>query len=163
MRNKRATRLVQAAMIAAIYVIATFMVQAVNLASGVIQIRISEALTILPVFTLAAIPGLTIGCFLSNLLTGCMPLDVVCGSLATLIGGIGTYLLRKSPRLSALPPVLANTLILPFVLAFVYGAKGSIWFFMLTIGIGEIISCYFLGNILRKILCKYQKQIFETD
>ena len=89
MRNKKVLLIVQAALIAAIYVVLTYFISAFNLASGAIQVRISEALTILPVFTPAAIPGLFIGCLLSNLLTGCMPLDVVFGSLATLIGKNG--------------------------------------------------------------------------
>ena len=95
MRNKKVLLIVQAALIAAIYVVLTYFISAFNLASGAIQVRISEALTSLPVFTPAAIPGLFIGCLLSNLLTGCMPLDVVFGSLATLIGACGTYALRK--------------------------------------------------------------------
>ena len=90
MRNKKVLLIVQAALIAAIYVVLTYFISAFNLASGAIQVRISEALTILPVFTPAAIPGLFIGCLLSNLLTGCMPLDVVFGSLATQIGACGT-------------------------------------------------------------------------
>ena len=83
MRNKKVLRITQAAMIAAIYVVLTVFISAFNLASGAIQVRISEALTILPVFTPEAIPGLFLGCLISNLVTGCMPLDVVFGSLAT--------------------------------------------------------------------------------
>ena len=108
MRNKKVLLIVQAALIAAIYVVLTYFISAFNLASGAIQVRISEALTILPVFTPAAIPGLFIGCLLSNLLTGCMPLDVVFGSLATLIGACGTYALRKHKWLAPLPPIVAN-------------------------------------------------------
>ena len=122
MRNKKVLLIVQAALIAAIYVVLTYFISAFNLASGAIQVRISEALTILPVFTPAAIPGLFIGCLLSNLLTGCMPLDVVFGSLATLIGACGTYALRKHKWLAPLPPIVANTVIVPFVLAYVYMA-----------------------------------------
>ena len=88
--------LVQAAMIAALYVVLTFAANALGLANYVVQIRFSEALTILPFFTPAAIPGLFVGCMLSNILTGCMPLDIVFGSLATLIGAFGTYALRKN-------------------------------------------------------------------
>ena len=95
MRNKKVLFLTQAAVIAAIYVVLTIFISAFNLASGAIQVRISEALTILPFFTPAAIPGLAIGCLLSNLLTGAAVYDVVFGSLATLLGAVGTYLLRK--------------------------------------------------------------------
>lgn len=87
--------LTQGAMIAALYVVLTFIANLAGLASSVIQLRLSEALTILPVFTAAAVPGLAVGCVLANLLTGCAVWDVVFGSLATLIGAIGTRLCAK--------------------------------------------------------------------
>lgn len=128
MRNKKVLFLTQAAVIAAIYVVLTIFISAFNLASGAIQVRISEALTILPFFTPAAIPGLAIGCLLSNLLTGAAVYDVVFGSLATLLGAVGTYLLRKHKFLCTLPPVIANMVIIPFVLRYGYGlADGSWW------------------------------------
>lgn len=163
MRNKKVLRITQAAMIAAIYVVLTFFVSAFNLASGAIQVRISEALTILPVFTPAAVPGLFLGCLISNLVTGCMPLDVVFGSLATLIGACGTYALRKHKWLAPLPPIVANTIVVPFVLRYVYLAEGTIPFFMLTVGIGEVISCYLLGSILHRVLDRYKEHIFKED
>ena len=163
MRNKKVLRITQAAMIAAIYVVLTVFISAFNLASGAIQVRISEALTILPVFTPAAIPGLFLGCLISNLVTGCMPLDVVFGSLATLIGACGTYALRKHKWLAPLPPIVANTIIVPFVLRYVYLAEGTIPFFMLTVGIGEVISCYLLGSILHRVLYRYKEHIFKED
>ena len=163
MRNKKVLRVTQAAMIAAIYVVLTVFISAFNLASGAIQVRISEALTILPVFTPAAIPGLFLGCLISNLVTGCMPLDVVFGSLATLIGACGTYALRKHKWLAPLPPIVANTIIVPFVLRYVYLAEGTIPFFMLTVGIGEVISCYLLGSILHRVLDRYKEHIFKED
>ena len=163
MRNKKVLRITQAAMIAAIYVVLTVFISAFNLASGAILVRISEALTILPVFTPAAIPGLFLGCLISNLVTGCMPLDVVFGSLATLIGACGTYALRKHKWLAPLPPIIANTIIVPFVLRYVYLAEGTIPFFMLTVGIGEVISCYLLGSILHRVLDRYKEHIFKED
>jgi len=161
MRNKKVLFVAQAALIAAIYVVLTYFVSAFHLASGAIQVRISEALTILPFFTPAAIPGLAIGCLLSNLLTGCLPMDVVFGSLATLIGAVGSYLLRRYKWLVPLPPVVANTVIVPYVLAYVYGAEGTIPFFMLTVGIGEVISCYVIGGILLNALLPYRNVIFK--
>ena len=163
MRNKKVLRITQAAMIAAIYVVLTVFISAFNLASGAIQVRISEALTILPVFTPAAVPGLFLGCLISNLVTGCMPLDVVFGSLATLIGACGTYALRKHKWLAPLPPIVANTIVVPFVLRYVYLAEGTIPFFMLTVGIGEVISCYLLGSILHRVLDRYKEHIFKED
>ena len=153
--------LTQAAMITAIYVVLTVFISAFNLASGVIQVRISEALTILPVFTNAAVPGLFAGCLISNLITGCAPFDVVFGSIATLIGAVGTYALRKrSPVIAAIPPILSNTLIIPFVLKFVYDFPGSIPFFMLTVGAGEIISCGVLGVALYSALTPVKNRLF---
>ena len=119
MRNKKVLFVTQAAMIAAVYIVLTYFVSAFNLASGAIQVRISEALTILPYFTPAAIPGLFIGCLLSNLLTGSMLLDVIFGSLATLLGALGTYTLRQHKFLLTLPPVLSNAIIVPLLLKFV--------------------------------------------
>lgn len=161
MRNKKVTFITQAAMIAALYVVLTLLANALGLANHAIQVRFSEALTILPFFTPAAIPGLWIGCVLSNLLTGCMPLDIVFGSLATLIGAVGTYVFRKYKWMAPVPPIIANTLIVPFILAYVYGAEGSIPFFMLTVGIGEVVSCGILGMILFQVLQKYRHVIFR--
>ena len=163
MRNKKVLFVAQAALIAAIYVVLTYFISAFHLASGAIQVRISEALTILPFFTPAAIPGLAIGCFLSNLLTGCLPMDVIFGSLATFIGAVGSYLLRKHKWLVPLPPVLANVMIVPYVLAYVYGAEGSIPFFMVTVGIGEVISCYVLGSVLMNALQPYRNILFKNN
>ena len=163
MRNKKVLLIAQAALIAALYFVLTYFISAFGLASGVIQVRISEALTVLPVFTQAAIPGLFVGCLISNLVTGCMPLDVIFGSLATLLGALGTYALRRHRWLAPLPPIVANTIIVPFVLAYVYEAEGTIPFFMLTVGIGEVISCYVLGGILLQVLKRYRNVIFRQE
>ena len=170
MRNKKVLLIVQAALIAAIYVVLTCFISAFNLASGAIQVRISEALTILPVFTPAAIPGLFIGCLLSNLLTGAMLPDVVFGSLATLLGALGSYALRKHSFLVTLPPVIANMAIIPFVLRYAYGltfivhgVDVSIPFQALTVGAGEVVSCCILGTVLIKALTPYRHIIFQTD
>lgn len=147
--------LTQGAMIAALYVVLTFIANLAGLASGVIQLRLSEALTILPIFTVAAVPGLAVGCVLANLLTGCAVWDVVFGSLATLIGAIGTRLLRKkSPVLAVLPPILANAIIVPLVLQRVYGVSDAYWYLAMTVGAGEIISCGILGLLLYSSLKK---------
>lgn len=161
MNNKKVLFLTQAALIAALYVVLTFVANSLGLASNAIQVRFSEALTILPFFTPAAIPGLFVGCFLSNLLTGCVPLDVIFGSLATLLGAILTYKLRKFKWLAPVPPILANTIIVPFILAYVYQFEGSIPYFMLTVGIGEVISCGVLGMVLLFSLQPYRDKIFK--
>ena len=165
MRNKKVLFLTQAAVIAAIYVVLTIFISAFNLASGAIQVRISEALTILPFFTPAAIPGLAIGCPLSNLLTGAAVYDVVFGSLATLLGAVGTYLLRKHKFLC-----IANMVIIPFVLRYGYGLAMEVGghdvaipFYMLTVGAGEVICCCILGSILLNALAKMRNVIFKNE
>ena len=95
-KNQQRVRFITlAAIIAALYVVLTLVSAAFGLSSGVIQVRISESLCILAFFTPAAIPGMTIGCLVSNLVTGANVLDVVFGTLATLLGVYGGYLLRK--------------------------------------------------------------------
>ena len=147
--RKKTLFITQAAIIAALYVVLTLVSAAFGLDKGAIQLRISEALTVLPFFTPAAIPGLTIGCLLSNLFCGALPPDVLFGSLATLIGAVGTYFLgRKVKWLSALPPIAANVLIVPWVLKLAYHAKGAVPYFALTVFIGEFVCCGILGTIL---------------
>lgn len=162
-KMKPALFIAQAAMIAAIYVVLTYFINAFNLASGAIQVRISEALTILPVFTPAAIPGLFIGCLLSNTLTGCVIWDIVFGSLATLIAAVCTYLLRNTKFLFTLPPVFANAIIVPFVLKYAYKIGDAYWFLFVTVGIGEVISVCVLGFILKNVLSKYANTLFRLD
>lgn len=161
MQNKKVLRLTQAAMIAALYVVLTALANAFGLANYAIQIRFSEALTILPYFHPAAIPGLFLGCLLSNLLTGCMPLDVIFGSLATLLGAFGTYCLRKYKWAAPLPPILANVIIVPYILKFVYQFEGSLTYFRLTVGAGEVISCGILGMLLLFSLEKYSPKLMS--
>lgn len=162
MKQNKTVFLTKAAAIAALYVILTLLANTMGLANYSIQVRFSEALTILPAFTPAAIPGLFIGCLLSNILTGCIVWDIVFGPLATLLGALGTYLLRKKSKwLATIPPILFNTLIIPFVLSYAYQFEGSLPYFILTVGIGEIISCGILGMILYSALSKYRKHLFE--
>lgn len=142
---------------AALYVVLTFVAQAFGLASGAIQVRLSEALTILPVFTAPAVPGLAVGCVLANLLTGCAPWDVVFGSLATLLGAIGTRLLKNKPYLAWIPPVISNVAIVPLVLQKVYGLTDAWWYLALTVGAGEVIACGLLGMLLYHAVSKMDK------
>lgn len=153
-------KMTQAAIIAALYVVLTYLAGMLGLASGAIQIRFSEALTILPVFTPAAIPGLFAGCILSNLFTGCALPDIIFGSLATLIGAVFTRKLRKLPYLAPVPPIVANTVIVPFVLLYAYGVK-PLWLSFLTVFAGELISCGILGMLLYLVMKKRAARIFE--
>ena len=157
--KKKTKFLSHAAIIAALYVILTYLANILGLASGAIQIRFSEALVILPVFTVAAIPGLFIGCFISNILSGCIIWDVIFGSIATLLGAIFTYSLRSHKKLASLPPILSNTIIIPLVLKFAYGLPAGLGYFVLTVGIGEIVSCGIFGTVLLLYLQKYENAI----
>ena len=158
MNSKKLVFICQAAVIAALYVVLTYVFSA--FASGVIQVRVSEALTILPAFTPAAIPGLVIGCLLSNTLTGCVLLDIIFGSVATLIGALGSYALRRHTWLVPIPPIVSNMIIVPFVLRYAYGATDAFPFMIATVGAGEIISCYLLGMLLYGALKKMNHSLF---
>ena len=160
MINKRLAQLTRGALIAALYVVLTWLANQLGLANGAIQLRFSEALTVLPAFSTAAVPGLTLGCLLSNLLMGVSVWDILFGTLATLLGAIGTHLLRRHLYLAALPPILANTLILPPVLRLAYGLPEGLPYLMLTVGIGELLSCGILGTMLAYALRPRARRIF---
>ena len=158
-QNRHLYLMVYGAAIAAIYVALTMSFSAISF--GPVQFRISEALCILPFFTPAAIPGLFIGCFLSNLLCGAAVMDVVFGSIATLIGAVGSYCLRHNKWLVCVPPILANAIIVPWVLRYAYGSTDLIPVAMLTVGIGEILAIGVLGNLLLVTLDRYKQFIFK--
>ena len=161
MKDKNVIFMVQAAMIAAIYVVLTFVFAPFSF--GEVQIRIAEALTILPVFTPAAIPGLFVGCLIGNILGGAILPDIIFGSIATLVGAFFTYQLRNKSRfLAPLPPIVANAVVVPFVLRYGYGVTLPIPFMMLTVGIGEVIGCGVLGLVLHTALAKYKNVIFKS-
>ena len=161
MKNNKTAFIVQAAVIAAIYVVLTMTFLPISF--GPVQFRISEALCVLPYFTPAAVPGIFVGCFLSNLLGTAVPLDVVMGSVATLIGACGSYALRKNKWLVCIPPILSNTIIIPWVLRYAYGAEEMIPYLMVTIGIGEILAVGVLGNLLLAALSRYKHIIFRKS
>lgn len=151
--------LTQAAMIAALYVVLT--VLGASLAFGEVQIRFAEALTILPVFTPAAVQGLFIGCLIGNILGGAILPDIIFGSIATFIGAFFTWKLRnQSKYLAPLPPIISNIIIVPFVLKYGYQVPLPIPFMMLTVGIGEVLSAGVIGLILHKALSRYQSILF---
>ncbi len=160
MRNKKNLMMVQAAMIAAIYVVLTIVFAPFGF--GEVQVRIAEALTVLPYFTPAAIPGVFIGCLIGNVLGGAILPDILFGSLATLIAACLTYALRRANKyLAPLPPILVNIAVVPQVLRYAYGVALPIPFMMLTVGVGEFISCGVLGMILLTALEKHRHKIFR--
>ncbi len=161
MKKKGTAYITRAAVIAAIYVV---LVVVFNYWSfGPIQFRIAEALTILPYFTSAAIPGLFVGCLIANITGGAVIWDIIFGSLATLIGAIGTRLLRKKKWLAPLPPIIANTLIVPFVLKYAYGSEDMLPILMGSIGLSELVVCGVLGMLLLFALNRYRHVLFGDD
>ena len=160
MNMKRNVRfMTQAAMIAAIYVVLVFVFAPISF--GPVQVRVAEALTILPFFTPAAIPGVFLGCLIGNLLSpGMIVLDIVFGSLATLVAAIISYKLRGNKYLVALPPVLVNMIVVPFIIKYGYGVPMPLVLSALAVGLGQVISCYGLGLILMQVLERYEDQIF---
>ena len=143
--SKKVMFITQAAVIAAIYVVLILLFQPFSF--GEIQVRVAEALTVLPFFTPAAIPGVTIGCLIGNLIGGNV-MDMIFGTLATLIGAAVSYAVRKNQYLVPLPPIISNALIIPWVLKYAYELPFSIPFLMLTVSIGEVLSCGILGLVL---------------
>ena len=158
MKNTRQNTLylTRGALIAALYVVLTQMASMMGLSSGVIQLRFSEALCILPIFMPEAVPGLFVGCLISNILAGGVFWDVIFGSLATLIGAVGARMLKDLPRkhmwLATLPTILANAIIVPLVLIFAYGVPDSFIFLVLIVGVGEVISAGVGGYALYGLL-----------
>ncbi|MGN0270718.1 MAG: QueT transporter family protein [Candidatus Weimeria sp.] len=152
----------QAGIIAALYVVLTVFAAGFDLASGAIQVRISEALTVLPVFTPAAVPGLFIGCLLANLITGSAVYDVVFGSLITLAAAVVTRFLKDRKFIYTIPPVLFNALGVPVILVLAYGVTTAYPLLVLTVGAGEAISVFGFGFALKKILGRYRNTLFPV-
>lgn len=156
------TYLTRAGVIAGLYVALTWISALLGLSGmGAIQLRLSEALCVLPYFTAAAVPGVTVGCLLANLLTGAALPDIIFGTLATLIGAVGTRCLRRNRYLAPLPPIAANTVMIPFVIRYAYiDVAESLPFLFVTVGIGELLSVGVLGMLLLLALEKHKHRIF---
>lgn len=166
MKNKITTKmLAQGAMIAAVYVVLTFLFEPISFGkANAVQCRVSEILTILPVFTPAAVPGLFVGCLIGNILGGGAVIDIILGSLTTLLASFITYKLRNTKRIFAvLSPIVLNGLIVGGYLPAVYGIPMAVWLSMVCVAAGEVISCgvggLLLGYIIEKTgLNKIMKQ-----
>ena len=161
--TKRTREMTRAAMIAALYVALTYLAFSFGLSGqGSVQVRFSEMLCVLPYFTASAVPGLTLGCLLANLLTGAHVLDILFGTLATLLGALGSRMLRRWRFLVPLPPIIANTVIVPFVLRYAYLTTDVAFpLLFLSVGIGEILSVGVLGTALILALQKHRKYLFD--
>lgn len=160
MKHKQVLFLTQAAVIAAVYVVLTMVFAPISFGQSGIDIRIAEALTILPVFTPAAVPGLFVGCLLANILGGSILWDVLFGSLATLIGAAGCRMLRHHRWLAPLVTVAANTVVVPLVLIYGYGLAMPLPLLMASVGAGEVLSAYVLGEVLYAALRPISAHLF---
>ncbi|APQ99249.1 queT transporter family protein [Clostridium botulinum] len=158
LQNKKISKLVFSAVIAAIYTVLTLLLAPISY--GQIQVRVSESLTLLPFLSSYSIWGVFLGCIISNLIGGNGIIDVVFGSLATLIAAILTYYIGKSnlkfkKYLSPLPPIIINAVVIGFILN--YTLKLPLLLSIIWVGLGEAISCYVLGLILISIIEKNKK------
>lgn len=157
--NKGVRFMTQSAMIAAIYVVLVFVFAPISF--GPVQIRVAEALTVLPLFTPAAVPGVFIGCLIGNLLSpGMVLIDIVFGSLTTLVAAMISYKLRENKYLVPLPPIVLNMIVVPFILKYGYGVPLPLYISALAVGAGQVVSCYGIGFILINILDRYRDKIF---
>lgn len=156
--KKNISYLTAAGAIAAVYVILCIVLRPLSFSA--VQVRAAEALCVLPYFTSAAVPGLAVGCFLANILGGADIPDIIFGTVATLLGAFGSLCLRKHKYLVSLPPIIANTVILPFIFRFTYGEATPLWLLAGSIGLGEVLSAGVLGTLLLLLLEKYRNRIF---
>jgi len=162
MKNSNIRALIRASMIAALYVVLTLLSALAGLSSGAVQIRIAEALCVLPVFSASAIPGVTIGCLLANLLTGGTIWDLTIGVAATFLGAVLARCMRSFPTayFSSLPTIFANGLLIPFVLilaGFIPADSAAYGMAVVTVSLGEIIACGGIGTLLLWYLAAHPK------
>ena len=162
MQGKKTRLMTESALIAAVYVALVLLFKPISF--GAIQFRIAEALCVLPFFSLSAVPGLALGCLLGNFFSGAAMPDVSVGTFATRLAAILSYKLRTvSKWLVCLPPILANAVIVPFVLQYAYGVTDGYFFLFATVGIGEILAVGVLGNVLLLALEGKKELIFRTE
>ena len=156
----------KSAIIAALYVALTLMFS--ELSFGNIQVRLGEILTILPYFSASTIPGLTVGCLIANIIGASASLtpalDIIIGTLATLVSAILSYALRKNKFLVPLPPVLINAIVVGLQLKYIVGIELPVYILMLQVLVGQVIACYIVGvplifiteknKQLKEMICK---------
>ena len=153
--------LVKAGIIAAIYVVLVFVFSFSSF--GPIQFRVAEALTILPFFTSAAIPGLFVGCLIANILGGAVIWDIIFGSLATLLAAYLSYKLRKHTLLVPIPPIVVNSIVVGIILKLAYGVPEGLLVLMGSVFLGQLVAIYGLGMILLKALTPFKSMFSDED
>ena len=152
-------RLARGAVIAALYTTLTLLLAPISY--GQFQVRLSEAMTLLPILLPEAVPALAVGCLLSNILGGCTIFDIVFGTLATLLAALCTRRLRGKFWLAAAMPVLFNGVIVGAVVHYCYSPTFPLLLCMLTVAIGEAIACMIVGPLLIGALRRIPGRVFE--
>ena len=152
-------RLARGAVIAALYTTLTLLLAPISY--GQFQVRLSEAMTLLPILLPEAVPALAVGCLLSNILGGCTIFDIVFGTLATLLAALCTRRLRGKFWLAAAMPVLFNGVIVGAVVHYCYSPAFPLLLCMLTVAIGEAIACMIVGPLLIGALRRIPGRVFE--
>lgn len=162
---KKTLFITQAAVIAAMYVALVFVTNMLPgyLNYGMVQFRLSEALSILPVFTPAAVPGLFLGCLFSNFLSPVGLPDIIIGSLATLAAASLTYVFRKQKWFAPIPAVVINAVAIGIMLFIFYPVPEgnvSLISYMIAVGAGEAVVCCGLGYPLIALLSRSKRRIY---
>lgn len=152
-------RLARGAVIAALYTALTLLLAPISY--GQFQVRLSEAMTLLPILLPEAVPALAVGCLLSNVLGGCTIFDIVFGTLATLLAALCTRRLRGKFWLAAAMPVVFNGVIVGAVVHYCYSPAFPLPLCMLTVAIGEAIACMIVGPLLIGALRRIPGRVFE--
>lgn len=162
--KKTGRYIIQTFVIAVLYFVLTFIANEFQLANGLnFQLRISEALTVLPYYTPAAIPGLFIGCLSANHAMNLPMYDVICGSTATLVAAVASYFLRKNKFTVPIPPIIINAFAVPAIYTFLLGFdEPPFWRSVIMVGVGEAITCGVLGIALILGLEDYRDKLFPS-
>ena len=154
----RKTRFIaEGAMIAALYVVLTYLAMMLGLDKMAVQLRFSEALTVLPAFMPSSVTGLFVGCLIANTVTGCTIVDIAAGSLTTLVAAMITRKLKNHPYLAPIPAIIGNTIVVPLVLAYSYKVETALPFIFLTVFLGELLSAGILGTLLTYTIKRRRK------
>ncbi|NDL66725.1 QueT transporter family protein [Anaerotalea alkaliphila] len=158
--KKKSNYVADAGVIAALYVVLVLVFAPISF--GPVQFRVAEALTVLPFFTPAAIPGLFVGCLAANFLGGAVLWDTLFGSLATLLAAYLSYRLRANKWLVPVPPVVVNAVVVGLIIRYAYGAPEAVPFLMGTVFIGQLGTAYGLGMLLLHLLQPIKNKIFKS-